>query len=68
MDQVESWLDLSESSTVPVPDPGQLLALVDALQAGMLNESQQEVVRALRRGIAAVVEWEGCRYGIYTPE
>lgn len=33
-----------------------LLALVDALRDGTLNESQQEAVQALRTGILELVE------------
>jgi hypothetical protein len=42
-----------------VPNGGQLLALVDALQDGTLNEVQRETVYALRLGILTLVEWEG---------
>jgi hypothetical protein len=38
------------------PSNGQLLALVDALRGGTLNESQQETVRALRAGLVALAE------------
>ena len=37
---------------------GQLLALVDALRAGTLNDAQRETVQALRQGILALVEQE----------
>jgi integrase len=37
------------------PSGGQLLALVDALGEGTLNESQRETVAALREGIMAMV-------------
>lgn len=57
MAQVEARLDGSEGRT-PLP-PGQLLALVDALQAGTLNEAQREAVQALRTGISALVEGTG---------
>ena len=36
-----------------------LLALVDALQDGTLNEDQRETVHALRLGILTLVEREG---------
>jgi hypothetical protein len=42
-----------------VPNGGQLLALVDALQDGTLNEEQRETVHALRLGILTLVEREG---------
>jgi hypothetical protein len=35
------------------PDSGQLLALVDALHAGTLNDVQRETAQALRAGILA---------------
>ena len=38
------------------PDPGLMLALVDSLHAGTLNEAQREAARALRTGILALVE------------
>jgi hypothetical protein len=41
---------------------GQLLALVDALHDGTLNEDQRETVHALRVGILALVEQE-CEVG-----
>jgi hypothetical protein len=40
---------------VPVR-PGQMLALVDSLHAGTLNEFQREAAQALRTGILALVE------------
>lgn len=39
-----------------LPDSGQLLALVDALHAGTLNDAQRETVQALRAGILAMAE------------
>ena len=38
------------------PNSGQLLALVDALHAGTLNDAQRETVQALRTGILALAE------------
>ena len=54
MAQVETRLELGESPAFPVPDPGQLLALVDSLSAGTLNEIQRETVQALRAAILAI--------------
>ncbi len=54
--QVERQMSLSEDVTTEPLDSGQLLALVDALRSGTLNESQQETVRAMRAGIAALAE------------
>jgi integrase len=56
MTHVEQQLSLSGDAKIDLPDSGQLLALVDALRNGTLNESQQETVRALRAGILAMTE------------
>jgi hypothetical protein len=53
MAQIESRFDGGENGTTP-PDSGQLLALVDALHAGTLNDAQRETVQALRAGILAM--------------
>jgi hypothetical protein len=50
MAQVEKQLDLQPGADMPVT-PGHLLAMVDALQAGTLNDSQRETVQALRTAI-----------------
>lgn len=52
MAEIESQLD-GGSALVP-PDSGQLLALVDSLHAGTLNDAQRETVQALRAGILAM--------------
>ncbi len=46
MAEVESRFNGGENATTP-PDSGQLLALVDALHAGTLNDAQWETVRYL---------------------
>jgi hypothetical protein len=56
MAQVERQMALPEDAKAELPSSGQLLALVDALRSGTLNESQQETVRALRAGITALAE------------
>jgi hypothetical protein len=56
MAQVESRMGLGDGG--PVPDSGQLLALVDSLFSGTLNDSQKETVQALRIGILALAELE----------
>jgi hypothetical protein len=43
-------------AAVEPPTSGQLLALVDALRSGTLNEAQQETVRTLRAGIVDLAE------------
>jgi integrase/recombinase XerD len=58
MNQIEARMELT-GSTHPDDPPltgGQLLALVDALRAGTLNDAQRETVQALRQGILALVE------------
>lgn len=53
MAQVESRMALAEDAVTLPPGPGELLALVDSLRNGTLNETQIETVRALRTGIMA---------------
>jgi integrase len=53
--EVESRFEGKRDTTIP-PDSGQLLALVDALHAGTLNDVQRETVQALRAGILALAE------------
>ncbi|MBN1978753.1 MAG: hypothetical protein JW918_15250 [Anaerolineae bacterium] len=60
MDQVEARMALTEGAEGVPPTGGQLLALVDALHDGTLNDTQRETVHALRVGILALVEQE-CR-------
>ncbi len=52
MAEIESRFEGGENTTNP-PRSGQLLALVDALHAGTLNDAQRETVQALRAGILA---------------
>ena len=52
MAEVESRFGDGENGTPP-PNSGQLLALVDTLHAGTLNDTQRETVQALRAGILA---------------
>ena len=54
--QVEHQMALPEDKVAEPPNCGQLLALVDALRSGTLNETQTETVRALRAGIVALAE------------
>jgi integrase/recombinase XerD len=56
MDQVEARMALAEGAEDAPPTSGQLLALVDALHDGTLNEDQRETVHALRLGILALAE------------
>jgi hypothetical protein len=55
MAQIESRFNGGENTGTP-PDSGQLLALVDALHAGTLNDAQRETVQALRAGLLALAE------------
>ena len=54
MTHVEKQLDLQPGVEVPTT-PGHLLAMVDALQAGTLNDSQRETVQALRAAILNMI-------------
>ena len=56
MDQVEARMALVDGTEDAPPTGGQLLALVDALHDGTLNEDQRETVHALRLGILALAE------------
>lgn len=51
MGQVEHLFALPESDQMPATTPAQLIALVDALSAGMLNQNQRETLQSLRDGI-----------------
>ncbi len=54
MSQVERLFQLSESRQVPLSTPAELVALVDTLGNGTLNERQRETVQALREGILSL--------------
>jgi len=54
MIQIESQFCLPEDKQVETPGKGELLAMVDALQNGTLNENQLELVHSLRSGIQAL--------------
>jgi hypothetical protein len=54
MAQIEGRMGHRETGSTP--DPGLMLALVDSLHVGTLNEAQREAARALRTGILALVE------------
>jgi integrase len=56
MAQIERRIGLRDGG--PAPDLGQLLALVDSLSSGTLNNAQRETVQALRDGILALVDLE----------
>ncbi len=54
MTQVESRFAEQDDEPVAPPSPGELMALVDALRTGTLNESQLQIIQALRAGILAL--------------
>lgn len=56
---IERRLAPAPHPDAPPPTSGQLLALVDALSGGALNEVQRETVGALRAGILALAEATG---------
>jgi integrase len=58
MDQIERLMALGSDAPESPPHSGQLLALVDALGVGTLNETQRETVQALRADILALAERE----------
>jgi|GEM_PF-4534871 len=56
MNDGERRLELGPTPEQPHTEPGQLVALVDALSSGTLNDSQRQLVHALRSGILALAE------------
>jgi hypothetical protein len=59
MGRIEARIESQEAEADSPPNAGQLLALVDALRDGTLNENQREMVQALRDGILALAGQEG---------
>jgi len=53
---VDRRMALFEDAQVEPPGAGQLLALVDSLREGTLNQVQTEMIRQLRAGILALAE------------
>jgi site-specific recombinase XerD len=58
MMQVEKHLNGPENANAAVPSPAELVALVDSLRGGTLNEVQLEKLHLLRAGILALAESE----------
>lgn len=56
MAEVESRMGMEGSDKALTTHPGELLALVDSLSSGTLNDAQREMVQALRRNILVMVE------------
>jgi integrase/recombinase XerD len=54
MHQVESLMALPEDKQTPATTPGELIALVDSLHRGTLNETQRETLQLLRKGLLAL--------------
>jgi hypothetical protein len=54
MSQVKQLFHLPESRQAPFYTPAELVALVDSLGSGTLNEQQRETVQALREGILSL--------------
>jgi len=55
---IERRLTLPEDARAEPPGTGQLLALVDSLRRGTLNDAQTETIRQLRAGILALAKRE----------
>ena len=58
MTEIEARMELAESGNGRPVSGGQLLALVDTLRTGSLNDDQKQTVLALRSGILAFVAHE----------
>lgn len=56
MGDIENRMALEKNPADQRPNTGQMLALVDALQAGTLNETQRKTVRELRTAILALIQ------------
>jgi len=54
MSQVEQWFHLPESRSTPIYSPAELVALLDSLARGTLNENQRETLHSVRLGILAL--------------
>jgi integrase len=58
MNEVERQLELVERPPQEVPHLGELVALVDSLRSGTLNDQQANTVQAIRDGILAIARQE----------
>ncbi len=56
MAEVEQRLQLAPTPELPLMTTGQMVALVDGLSQGTLNERQRELVYALRSGLLTLEE------------
>lgn len=64
---IERRLALPEDVWAEPPSTGQLLALVDSLHQGTLNEAQAETIRQLLAGILALSEKENIIQDVKVP-
>jgi len=53
---IERQMGLPEDEAAPPPSPGELIAMVDSLREGTLNEVQRATVGRLRAGIMTLAE------------
>jgi hypothetical protein len=62
MSEMERQLELVERPLQDAPSLGELVALVDSLRSGTLNENQASAVQSLRDGLLALArqEQQGC--------
>jgi site-specific recombinase XerD len=67
MQVIEKRLSLPGDRLSQPPRLGQLLAMVDSLRQGTLNEAQTETIRQLRVGILALAEKEGTIQDVKVP-
>jgi hypothetical protein len=64
MGQVERLFELSEGSQIPLSTPAELIALVDGLGSGTLNEHQRQTLQALRDGILSLAMVEPVQFEV----
>ena len=67
MSLIERRLSLPEDALAEPPGAGLLLAMVDSLREGTLNQAQAETVRQLRAGILALAERENAIHVVKVP-
>jgi hypothetical protein len=58
MGQIEGLFEVSKDRKVSVPTPAELVALIDSLNSGTLNNRQRETLQALREGILSLAMLE----------
>lgn len=65
---VEKRLQLSPTPEQPALNPAQLVAFVDALSHGTLNDRQRELVHTLRMGLLALAEQQADEPAVDIPQ